>query len=67
MPIGWLYGLSFALILAGAALAVSNSKRVIGVSERASVARQQAKIQGTIMFHIGAWTLVGTLLEMYVL
>ena len=65
MPIGWLLGLSIALIWSGYTLASANRKKYQG-SEALALQRDRFRVVGITMLEIGIGTLIGTLIELYV-
>lgn len=68
MPIGFLIGLSIALLIHGAAVVIANSpdKNRPSTPLEARLLRTKFLFAGQTMFYIGLLTLVGTFFELIV-
>jgi Na+/proline symporter len=67
MPIGWLLGLSIALIWCG--IGLRNSNRLENdhkYMEWSRIVRQIFRAAALIMIYVGTFTFIGTLIELYV-
>jgi hypothetical protein len=68
MPIGWLIGLSLALVVHGAGIVIVNDtpKNGPGIPMDARVLREKFRFAGQSMFYIGLFTAIGTFIEILV-
>lgn len=66
MPIGFVIGLSIALLIAGAQQLSVNADKKPNQPELSQIERAKAALQGRLYMYVGFFTLIGTLIELLV-